>query len=83
MLVGISGKSAGDFTKYESKCDLFNDGWKLFRPEAYDLLLMEQKADGTSVQVEGNDILWSDCAKDDSDDNSIQDGQSSQDNNVD
>jgi len=41
MLVGISGKSAGDFTQYQSKCDLFKDGWKLFRPEAYDILLME------------------------------------------
>ena len=38
------------------------DGWKLFRPDAYDILLMEQKADGKSTQVEGDDTEWADCS---------------------
>ena len=50
ILVGKTTKqSAGDFNKYTSKCDMKRDGWKLFRPEAYDIKLMEKKSDGTII----------------------------------
>ena len=42
MLIGANGKAAGDFSVFESKCDLFKAGWKLFRPEAYDFNLVEE-----------------------------------------
>ena len=44
MLVAAdaSGKPAGDFTKFGSKCEVLDAGWKLFRPDAYDFNLVKE-----------------------------------------
>ena len=40
MLVGKSGKDAGDFSNYKCTNSLLQDGWKLFRSEIYQIKLM-------------------------------------------
>lgn len=54
-----TNKPAGNFDQYTSKCDMKNNGWGLFRPEVYDLKLMEY-VDGVPTEV-GDDKPWDEC----------------------
>ena len=71
-------KSAGDFDLYTSKCDLKLNGWKLLRPELYEIKLMYQNNRGESSEVKENDTEWNDCPdpEGEDDDNNQQQGQS-------
>ena len=51
---------AGDFDKYLSICDLKKNGWGVFRPEVYELKLMEYDADGKPVDS-GQNKGWDEC----------------------
>ena len=55
LLVGKSGKAAGDFSIYENTCDLLKDGWKFFRPEKYDFKLVDAAT--------GDEIPAVDCSQ--------------------
>jgi len=63
MFVGKKTKlPAGDFNTYTSKCDLAKNGWALFRPDVYELKLMEYNAKAEAVEV-GDKVSWADCLK--------------------
>lgn len=41
-----TNKPAGDFNSFSSACDLKRNGWGVFRPEVYELKLMEYDLQG-------------------------------------
>ena len=41
LLVGEDGKAAGDFSNYETTCEVLKGGWKLFRPDVYEFELID------------------------------------------
>lgn len=47
------------FDNYSNICDLKKNGWGLFRPESYDIKLMEY-VDG-EPKVAGDDVSWDKC----------------------
>ena len=40
LLVASTGELAGDFNWMTSKCDIAKAGWRIFRPEVYEINLV-------------------------------------------